>query len=301
MRPVYVFPGQGSQHPGMASGRTTRDPDAARVFRLASEISGMDIASLCLEGDPSLLARTDVCQLSVAAVSLAWLTLLEKDGYRPKAVAGHSLGEYCAACAAGCLGAEDTLRLVWTRGRAMLECALERPGSMLAVIGLGEEEVRSLVEEAREDGFLHLANHNSELQCVVAGDTAALERMEAFARKSGGRTVSLKVSGAFHTPAFRSAAAAVEEALKSMPVKDPSVPFFSGYLGTALEDGDSVARALVEGMYSPVRWRDVQRALLPLAAEGQVEVGPGKALNIMARRDHPHLAVYHVSELVGGG
>ncbi|MDI7252589.1 MAG: hypothetical protein QME89_08520, partial [Actinomycetota bacterium] len=85
------------------------------------------------------------------------------------------------------------------------------------------------------------------------------------------------------------------------PVKDPSVPFFSGYSGTALEDGDSVARALVEGMYSPVRWRDVQRALLPLAAEGQVEVGPGKALNIMARRDHPHLAVYHVSELVGGG
>lgn len=298
MRPVYVFPGQGSQYPGMASGRLVEDRDAARVFELASRISGTDVASLCRSGEPSLLARTDLCQLCVAAVSLAWLILLEKEGHRQRATAGHSLGEYCAACAAGCLGVEDTLRLVWVRGKAMLECALSRPGSMLAVTGLDEGTVRELVVEARGGGFLHLANLNSDRQYVVAGDASSLERVEASTVKRGGRAVRLKVGGAFHTPAFREAAEVVGEALEDMTLRDPAVPFYSGLTGTALDDGPSVARALVEGICSPVRWRDVQRALVPLAEEGQVEVGPGRALNAMARRDYPHLTVYHASELV---
>lgn len=301
MRPVYVFPGQGSQHPGMARGRPLEDPDAERVFEIASRISGTDVASLCLRGDPSLLARTDLCQLCVATTSLAWLTILEKEGHRPQATAGHSLGEYCAACAAGCLSLEDTLRLVWTRGKAMLECALSRPGSMLAVTGLDEGTVRELVEETREGGFLHLANLNGNEQYVVAGDAAALERMGMQATKRGGRTVQLKVTGAFHTPAFRRAAEVVGEALEGMALKDPVIAFYSGFTGTALHDRASVSRALVEGICSPVRWRDVQRALIPLAEEGQVEVGPGRVLNAMARRDYPRLAVYHAAELVHDG
>ncbi len=298
---VFVFPGQGSQHPGMVCDRLAEDPAARRVFDAASEISGMDVLSVCRDGDSSLLARTDICQLSVAATSLAWLALLLKDGYRPLGVAGHSLGEYCAACAAGCLDVEETLGLVWKRGRAMLECANRRPGSMLAILGLGAEEVLKIVEDAREEGFLHLANHNSSSQCVVAGDEEALRRMEIIVKAKGARTARLKVTGAFHTPAFAPAADVMREALKETPPRGPRLPFFSGFTGTLLRDGDSVARSLAEGIASPVLWRDVQRGLLESGAEGQLEVGPGKTLTAMARRDFPHLAFYHVSDILSGG
>jgi len=300
MKLVYVFPGQGSQYQGMASGKLAEDPDAKRVFAAASEISGVDVLSLCSDGNPSLLARTDLCQIGVASTSLAWLTLLEKEGYRPLGVAGHSLGECCAACAAGCMGVEETLRLVWARGRSMLECSLSQPGSMLAVLGLQYEEVRELVEEVRSGGFLYLANHNGSAQYVVSGDQPSLERMECLARKRGARTARLKVSGAFHTPAFAPAVEAVREILRRIALRDPSLPFFSGLTGAPLADAASVARALAEGISSPVLWSEAQRGLVELGAGMQVEVGPGKSLNTIARRDHPRLAVRHASELLEG-
>ncbi len=296
---AYVFPGQGSQHPGMVSDVLKREKDSRLVFDIASDIAGADILRLCDNADHDLIKRTDYCQICVAAVSLAWLQLLRREGFRAEAVAGHSLGEYCAACAAGCFEVEEALRLIWARGQAMLECALSSPGSMLAIVGMSMEETFRLVRDLSDDYFIHLANHNSLTQTVVAGEEKGLEVLEKKVRRGGARSVRLKVKGAFHTPAFTRAKEAVEERLGNMVIKDPSITFFSGYGGTEVRDAAEVAHSLASGIDSPVLWWEVQRRLMEIGSDPQVEVGPGKVLCNMAIRDYPNLRVCHASDLVG--
>ncbi len=296
---VYVFPGQGSQHSGMVPEILASDRGSRQVFDLASKIAGVDVLDLCAGTDSSLMERTDYCQISVAAVSLAWLQLLRREGFRAEAVAGHSLGEYCAACAAGCFGVEETLRLVWVRGKAMLDCAHSMPGSMLAVIGISLEETRRLVDGLSDDYFIHLANHNSRAQTVVSGEESGLRAMEKEVRNCGGRAIRLKVKGAFHTPAFTRAKEAVERQLGRMAVEHPSITLFSGYEGDEVKDAAGVVRSLAGGIDSPVLWKEVQKKLVEKGADPQVEVGPGKTLSNLASRDYPDLRTCHAADLAG--
>jgi [acyl-carrier-protein] S-malonyltransferase len=295
---VYVFPGQGSQHLGMAVGVLRREIDSRQIYDLASEIAGIDVLDLCTDGDPSILARTDYCQISVAATSLAWLQLLQREGFQAEAVAGHSLGEYCAACAAGCFGVEDALRLIWARGRAMLDCSRTTPGFMFAVVGMKIEDVQDLVNEIADRHFIHLANHNSLTQTVVAGEKSGLEALEKAASQRGARVIRLRVTGPFHTPAFAGARDVVEEHLARIDIQDPSIILLSGYTGTVVRDATSVAHSLAAGITSPVLWFDLQRELVKRGADPQVEVGPGNVLCSMARRDYPDLHTCHAADLV---
>ncbi len=296
MGTVFIFPGQGSQYAGMAGDLPGLDAAAGRVFEQAAEVAGMDVLQLCLEGEQELITRTDLCQLGVAATSLAWLEILRERDIRPAAVAGHSLGEYCASVAAGCLGVRETLELVWTRGQAMLEAARANPGGMRAVVGLDLDTVCSLLDEMGESSRVYVANHNASTQVVVAGTMDGLEKFSQKISDQGARALPLGVSGPFHTPAMRSAQAAVEMRLNEMKIKDPAVPFLSGYTGEVARDAGEVVRNLVAGMTSPVRWCELQAGLAGLSAGPQVEVGPGQVINRMARRDHPSLRTLHAAD-----
>jgi [acyl-carrier-protein] S-malonyltransferase len=298
MGTVFIFPGQGSQYAGMAGDLPGLNGAAGGVFEQASEIAGLDVLELCLTGEQELITRTDLCQLGVAATSLAWWAMLGEREIQPVAVAGHSLGEYCAAAAAGCIDTRETLELVWARGQAMLEASRANPGGMRAVVGLDLDAVRGLIEEMRESPGVHVANHNASTQVVVAGDKAGLERLAELASQRGARVLPLGVSGPFHTPAMREAQAQVESRIGAMRINDPAVPFFSGYNGREARSGQEVARNLAKGMTSPVRWYELQDQLVRLGADPQVEVGPGQVISRMARRDHPGLRVRHAADLL---
>ncbi|MDI6831782.1 MAG: ACP S-malonyltransferase [Actinomycetota bacterium] len=300
MRNAFVFPGQGSQRPGMAGEVLGAGDGAREVFVLANEICGSDLVELCDKGDPLLLSRTDYCQIGVAATSLAWLELLRRRGEKPHAVAGHSLGEYCAACAAGCMSVEDCLRLVWRRGQAMLECSRETPGGMLALVGVGWEAARELLEESGVEGRVAFANLNSATQVVLAGDPDDLRNTAAMLRARGIRSVPLKVSGAFHTPAMARAREAVARYLETMPLRDPSLTFFSAFTGERVRTASEVAECLSSGITSPVRWLEVQSRLVENGTERQVEVGPGDVLSRMGSVDHPHVLFVRAAEVTSG-
>ncbi len=155
-------------------------------------------------------------------------------------MAGHSLGEYCAAAAAGCMDTRQALELVWARGRAMLEASRANPGGMLALVGVGPREAEELLAACVEEGEARVANHNASTQVVVAGGQAGLGKVREEAARRGVRVMPLGVSGPFHTPAMREAQAKVEEHLRGMEMKDPAVPFFSGYTGGEVESGAEV-------------------------------------------------------------
>lgn len=299
MRTAFVFPGQGSQHPGMAREVMERGSAAAEIYEIAYKICGVDLKELCELGDPQLLARTDYCQIGVAATSLAWLELLRRRGFAPQAVAGHSLGEYCAACAAGCMSVEDCLRLVWKRGRAMLECSREAPGGMLALVGVGHDEAQSLLRSIDVEGWVAIANLNSSSQVVLAGDPGHLRKASEKLRGRGIRCVPLKVSGAFHTSAMHRAREEVCNILATMPLREPVVTLYSAFTGAPVSGVEEVADCLSRGVTSPVLWSDVQRGLAESGMERQIEVGPGDTLNRMGRRDHPNMHFMHAVEALG--
>lgn len=301
MGTAFVFPGQGSQYAGMAGDLPLREPAVERVFALAAEVSGLDVLDLCLAGAGQALARTDLCQLGVATVSLAWLALLAERGVRPGAVAGHSLGEYCAAAAAGCMDTRQALELVWVRGRAMLEAAAANPGGMAALVGAGPEDACEMLAACRADGEVRVANHNASDQVVVAGSRAGLDRVREEAARRGVRVVPLGVSGPFHTPAMRGAQAEVEGFIEKLGMRDPALPFLSGYTARLVGDGREAARCLAGGMTAPVRWCELQAELVRRGVRSQAEVGPGRVVGRMARRDHPGLRALHACDLLRGG
>ncbi len=302
MAAAVVFPGQGSQFTGMAEAPLLENPASLEVMHAASRIAGIDLIGLCNEGPEEKVARTDLCQLSVAAVSLAWWALLREAGLKAAAVAGHSLGEWCAACAAGSLGLEDALVLIRERGKAMLKASREKPGGMLALLGLTIGEVEDLLE-GLEGERPALANHNAERQVVLAGGIDPLKKAAEAAAARGARCSWLKVGGPFHSPRMLKARREMERLLAQTGIDDPYLPFYTGLTGGRATSGGEVAACLAEGMTSTVRWHRLQRELASLPVSAQVEVGPGKILGRMASRDHPQkrfLSSPEALDMLGG-
>ncbi len=209
-------------------------------------------------------------QLSVFASSVDLLYKLRDRGVEPDVVAGHSLGEYAAAHAAGALELEDAVRLVVERDRLMSEAARENPGGMVALIGADPMEVVRVTEEA--DGVVAAANFNTPRQTVISGETAALE---AVADSVGGRRVRLDVAGAFHSPLMLEASRAMEVMLSEVVWQDPAIPMVGATDGGVLATADDVRLALPNQMLSPVRWVAVIERFLDLGVEEIIEAGEG--------------------------
>ncbi len=285
---AFTFPGQGAQAVGMGRDLAAAYRDAAAVFDEVDEALGEGLSALIWDGPIDELTLTANAQPALMATSIAAMRALEAEGVSVEAarfVAGHSLGEYSALCAAGALSVADTARLLRTRGRAMQAAVPVGVGAMAALLGLDFETARAVAEEAAEGEVCQAANDNDPGQVVVSGHKAAVERAIGIAKGKGARrALLLPVSAPFHCALMQPAAEVMAEALANVEIAAPRVPLVANVRAEAVSDPAEIRRLLVEQVTSPVRWRE---SVLWLAGHGVtelVEIGAGKALSGMARR-----------------
>jgi [acyl-carrier-protein] S-malonyltransferase len=290
---AFLYPGQGSHRVGMGAEILEAHPDLMEgCFAAASEASGLDIRALCLEGPMEELTRTEVAQPALFAVSMAMTELAREAGVQPDFVAGHSLGEYTAAVAAGCLSAADGIALVSERGKRMADIQSERPGSMGAVIGLPAERVAELCEEARAAGSVVPANLNTPTQTVVSGVQDAVEKLLELAKEAGAeKAILLRAGAAFHSELMEPVRNALAETMAGLQWQDPSPPLVSNASAQVVDSAAGVREALTVQITSPVLWADCVHTLLDAGVTSFLELGSGRVLGGLVRQIEPEADV----------
>lgn len=279
-----LFPGQGSQSPGMADA-LAEDPVSAPVLAEASEVLGYDLVATCRDADA--LTRTEVVQPALLACEVGLFRILEDAGVAPVAMAGHSLGEYSALVAAGVIALGPALRTVRERSLAMAAAGQERPGTMLALLGLSREDAAALCADAAGDGVLVVANENGAKQLVISGDPEAIARAEELAKSRSGRAMRINVAGAFHSPLMEPARLRVAQALDALDFAPARCPIIPNVTATPTTDPATLAAALRVHVTSPVRWVETMEAMVGLGADVFIECGPGDVLTKLAKREAP--------------
>ncbi len=299
MMRAFVFPGQGAQTIGMGRDLAEAYTAARAVFDEVDEALGEKLSAVIWDGDIDTLTLTANAQPALMATSMAAMRALESEGVTVEAaayVAGHSLGEYSALCAAGSLSISDAARLLRTRGRAMQEAVPVGEGAMAALLGLDFEGASEVAREASERGSVcQAANDNDPSQVVVSGHKAAVERAVELAKAAGAkRAILLPVSAPFHCALMEPAAAAMAEALSHVDVNEPKVPVVANVEAAAVSHPALIRSLLVEQVTHSVRWRE---SVAWMAAKGVSEfweIGAGKALSGMIRRIEPGALVRQV-------
>lgn len=281
---ALLFPGQGSQFPGMADPWISH-PAGAAVLEEASSTLSRDVVAACR--DEELLATTEFAQPALLACDVAAWSVLEAHGVRAEAAAGHSLGEFAALVAAGALAFADAMELVAERGRAMQAAALERPGTMTALLGLSAEEAAEICEVAGRGDVLAVANENAPKQVVLSGSVEAVERAEEAARSRRARAVRLNVAGAFHSPLMQSAVVRMRDALSTASFEEPQFPVAANVSGRLIGDRTAFRDLLARHVVSPVRWERSMRTLGEAGFDTFVEAGPGDVLARLVKRTLP--------------
>jgi [acyl-carrier-protein] S-malonyltransferase len=290
---AVLYPGQGSHRVGMGAEILEAHPEVMEgFFAAAQEASGLDIRTLCLEGPIEELTRTEVAQPALFAVSMAMTELAHRTGVRPDFVAGHSLGEYTAAVAAGCLSPSDGIALVSERGRRMAEIQSQRPGAMGAIIGLPAEQVSELCETARAAGSVVPANLNTPTQTVVSGEEDAVQRLLDLAKEAGAeKAILLRAGAAFHSELMEPVRSALAETMQGLQWQDPKPPLVSNASAQAVDSADGVREALTTQITSPVLWADCVRTLLDAGVTSFLELGSGRVLGGLVRQIEPEAEV----------
>ena len=285
---AFVFPGQGAQTIGMGKALADRYPAAKAVFDEVDAALGESLSTLIWEGEQEELTLTRNAQPALMATSIAALRALEAEGVSvtdAAFVAGHSLGEYSALCAAGALSLTDTATLLRTRGEAMQAAVPVGVGAMAALLGLDFEAARAVAEEAAQGEVCQAANDNDPAQVVVSGHAAAVERAVEIAKAKGAkRAMLLPVSAPFHSELMAPAAEVMAEALAAVEIKAPAVPLVANVIAEAVSDPARIRALLVEQVTGSVRWRE---SVAWMAGQGVTEIweiGAGKALSGMVRR-----------------
>ncbi len=292
MSRAFVFPGQGAQTIGMGRALAESWPEAKAVFDEVDAALGEKLSALIWEGDIADLTLTRNAQPALMATSLAAIAALKAEGITVEShaafVAGHSLGEYSALCAAGALTLSDTARLLRLRGEAMQEAVPVGVGAMAALLGLDFEAAKAVAEEAAQGEVCQAANDNDPAQVVVSGHKAAVERAVEIAKAKGAkRALLLPVSAPFHCALMQPAAARMAEALSAVVISKPSVPVVVNVRAEAVTEPDRIHDLLVAQITGSVRWRE---SVLWMAGAGVTEfweIGAGKALSGMIKRIVP--------------
>ena len=283
---AFVFPGQGSQSPGMLDALAAEYPVVRESLQEAGEVLGLDLAGLVASGPEAELNRTELTQPALLAAGVAtWRAWQAAGGRPPVRLAGHSLGEYTALVCAGCLSFADALRLVRRRGELMQQAVASGEGAMAAILGLDDDAVREACSGAADGDVVAAVNFNAPGQVVIAGQRAAVERAAEAAKAAGARrVVPLPVSVPSHCALMRPAAEALAPALEAVSWKAPAIPVVNN-VDVAIEDDPArIREALVRQLYNPVRWVETIQALSAAGVTDIVECGPGKVLAGLTRR-----------------
>ena len=278
---AYVFPGQGSQFPGMGKDLYENSAAARAVFDKAGEVLGFDIVKIMFEGSDEQLRETSVTQPSIFIHSVAAARAIED--FAPDMVAGHSLGEFSALVASGALGYEDALRLVAARANAMNEACKQNPGKMAAIIMLDDATVRKICDET--EGIVVPANFNSPGQVVISGEADAIDRACKAAKAAGAkRALPLPVGGAFHSPLMEPARAALAKAIDRTQFRAPICPIFQNVDSLPHTDPAEIKANLIAQLTGPVLWSQSVINMHKDGATDIIELGPGSVLtNLIGR------------------
>ena len=281
---AFIFPGQGSQAVGMGKALAEASPVAREVFQEVDEALGQHLYRLMVEGPADELTLTENAQPAIMANAIATLRVLEKEGgvrlsEKADFVAGHSLGEYSALCAAGVFSFADGLRLVRLRGELMSKAGEARPGAMSAILGLERDKLEEALKTASASGIVVAANFNSPSQIVISGERSGVEAAEKICAELGAKkVVRLPVSGAFHSPLMEYAVEGLRKGLDAVAFSAPKVPVISNVEAIEETNPEALKSGLLKQLYSPVRWvESMQRAQALGVSEG-LEVGAGKVL-----------------------
>ena len=286
MSKAYIFPGQGSQFPGMGKALYERSAEAREMMERADEILGFPITDIMFGEDAEALKATRVTQpaIFIHSVVLARCSGLEA----PAMVAGHSLGEFSALAAAGAMDFEDALRLVAVRASAMQKCCEQVPGTMAAVIKLPTETVEEICASCA--GLVIPANYNSEGQIVISGEAGAVAEACAKMKEAGAkRALPLAVSGAFHSPLMEPARLELAEAIEKTPFRAPVCPVYQNVTALPSTDPVVIKDNLLRQLTSPVRWTQTVQNMVADGADSFLEIGPGTVLQGLVKRIAPEI------------
>ena len=286
---AFIFPGQGSQSVGMGQALAAASPTAREVFQEVDDALGQNLFKIMCEGPDDQLLLTENAQPAIMANAIATLRVLEKEGgvslsEKCDFVAGHSLGEYTALCAAGAFDLSTTAKLLKLRGQSMQQAVPVGQGTMAALLGLDFADAQSVAEQASEGEVCAAANDNAPGQVVISGNVAAVERALPLAKEAGAkRAMLLPVSAPFHCALMQPAADAMEKALAAASVNAPLVPVYANVTASAVADPDQIKALLVEQVTGMVRWRESVIAMAGAGVGEFVEFG-GKVLGPMIKR-----------------
>lgn len=281
MKKAYVFPGQGSQFPGMAKALYEGNAKGKELLEKANDILGFRITDIMFEGTPDDLKATRVTQPAIFLHSVVLAKCYE--GFRPDMVAGHSLGEFSALAAAEAISFEDALRLVYIRATQMQLCCEKVPGTMAAIVGLPDEKVEEICSSC--DGIVIPANYNCGGQVVVSGEKTAVEQACEKAKAEGAkRALPLAVSGAFHSPLMEPARIELGKAIEETRIVEPICPIYQNVSAQAVTDPQTIKKNLLAQLTSPVRWTQSVRNMLTDGADYFMEIGPGTVLQGLVKR-----------------
>ena len=288
VKTALLFPGQGSQIVGMGRDLYDAYPEAAAVFRAADDILGRPLSQIVFEGPEDALRETANTQLAVFVLNQACYSLYAAaDGDFDYSL-GHSLGEYNALVAAGVIDFETALRLVEKRATFMNEQALARPGKMLAILGLADDAVSAVFGKFTGHGVAEIANYNCPGQVVISGDAYAMDEMAELMRAAGAKkVVTLKVSGAFHSPLMAEAERRLIAVLDSIDFADAAVPVCSNFTGLLSTSGEALKESLHWQMTMPVQWTKSVQTVADEGTRRFVEAGPGRVLTGLVKRIMP--------------
>lgn len=293
---AFIFPGQGSQYSGMGKDLYEKYSEARRIFDEFDSILDRNLSDMCFEGSEEDLKQTINSQPAILAVSIATYEVLKtKSNIYPDYLAGHSLGEYSALYAGKVIGLKDVIKLVQKRAELMSDAPT---GSMSAILGMNDENLEQMLQQASSEGIVCAANYNTPDQTVISGEAKAIEKANMLAKEMGAkRVIPLAVSGAFHSPLMKPVSEKFARYVNDTNVNDAQTPVVTNVDAVSTIDKAEFASKMIKQMYSSVYWKQTIAYMVEQGVDTFIEIGPGKVLSSMIKKICKEAKVYNVSDV----